>query len=296
MPSDASPTYEHGGASPSQVHLLASPSDSPGAAGSAKPLLASPDLASEAVSPTTGAGGKDFDEDGDTASLLHEPTAGFGSCSINLLKTIIGAGMLAMPSSFAALGYVPGTLFVLVAATLAAFGLHLLVVSSQYAGGRNATINKLAGLTYPRLTVLFDFAIALKCFGVALSYLIVIGDMMPGIAQGLGLEHWLFLSRRFWLVASMALLVPLAFLRKMDSLKYTSFAGLLSVAYLAVIAMWNYFKPDSVRPPVNAGMEAFASLSVAALKSFPVFVFSFTCHQNVETIHAAQPCANRLHV
>lgn len=281
MSADASPIYEHGEASPSQVRLLATPRYSPDATGSTNPLPVDPQLFSETASPTTGSGGKDFDEDNDTESLLHEPTAGFGSCSINLLKTIIGAGMLAMPSAFAALGYVPGTLSVLLAATLAAFGLHLLIVSGQYVGSRNATINKLASVTYPKLTVLFDFAIALKCFGVALSYLIVIGDMMPGIAQGLGLEHWLFLNRRFWLVISMMLLVPLAFLRKMDSLKYTSFAGLLSVAYLVMVAIWNFCKPDSVRPPPNAGMEAFASLSAAALKSFPVLVFSFTCHQNV---------------
>lgn len=227
-----------------------------------------------------------WDSEEDDESLIEEPSAGFNSCSINLLKTILGAGMLAMPSSYAALGYVPGTIFVFLAGTLSAFGLHLFVISAQYVG-RNATVSKLASITYPRIGFLFDLAIAVKCFGVALSYLIVIGDMMPGICQGIGLQHWAFLNRNFWLLISMLLLIPLAFLRKMDSLKYTSFAGLVSVIYLVFVGIWSFAKPNATRPPSNAKMEAFATVSLNALKSFPVFVFSFTCHQNVRIILAS---------
>jgi hypothetical protein len=250
------------GASPSRAHLLESQLTTP-----------TSDIAS--LSPKT------IDLEGrESPSEQHEPVAGFASCSINLLKTILGAGMLAMPFAFASLGYIPGTVFVLVTAALAAFGLHLFIASSKYVG-RGATVNKLANLTYPSLTILFDFAIALKCFGVAISYLIVIGDMMPSIINGLGIRNSLFLSRQFWLMLSAIPLVPLAFLKRMDSLKYTSFAGLLSVLYLVGVAAWNVWKPDAIRPPPDAGIEPFASFSFASIKSFSVFVFSFTCHQNV---------------
>ena len=249
------------GASSSQAHLL---------------------TPTEIATPTTSQSSpKSLDlEDPGSPDDEHEPVAGFASCSINLLKTILGAGMLAMPSAFVSLGYIPGIAFILITATLAAFGLHLFVVSSRYVG-RSATVNKLANLTYPSLAVLFDFAIALKCFGVAVSYLIVIGGMMPSIVSGLGVRDSIMLSRQFWLTASAVLLVPLAFLRRMDSLKYTSFAGLLSVVYLVAVALWEFWRPGAVRPPPNAGIEPFASFSFAALKSFSVFVFSFTCHQNV---------------
>lgn len=270
--------YENPSAPTSQTKLLSSPTSPDAASGSNRPLM--PIFDSTISSPKTilnnyGDGDDDLDDFDDAG-----PTAGFSSCSINLLKTILGAGMLAMPWAFAALGYVLGTTFVLLAGSLAAFGLHLFVASAQYAS-RNVTINKLASLTYPKMTFVFDLAIALKCFGVALSYLIVIGDMMPSIAQGLGLEHWVFISRGFWLIISMILLVPLAFLRRIDSLKYSSFAGLLGVFYLLGVALWNYYKPDAVHAPPGAGIEPFASISLASLKSFSVFVFSFTCHQNV---------------
>lgn len=222
-------------------------------------------------------------EDDDTSSIRrHHPAAGFSSSAVNLLKTILGAGILAMPSAFANVGYIPGTLFLFIAATLAGFGVHLYVICS-YSIGRGATFHKLAAVTYPKLSLLFDLAIAVKCFGVAISYLIVIGDTMPSLVIGLGIENSYLISRHFWIFASMFLLGPLAFLKRMDSLKYTSFAGVLSVFYLLFVAVWNFTKPDAHIPPEDAGIEPIANLSISAFKSFSVFVFSFTCHQNVNS-------------
>lgn len=218
------------------------------------------------------------DDSGAESPLV--PSAGFTSCSINLLKTILGAGMLAMPHAFVPIGYVPGILFILVAGLLAAFGLHLFILSSQYVG-RTATVNKLAMLTYPRLSPLFDLAVACKCFGVAISYLIVIGDTCRGIMMGFAGSPSLLLDRRFWLAVAALPMIPLAFLKRIDSLKYTSFAGLLSVLYLVLVAIWNFVRPDATRPPANAGIQPFGDFDLTSIKSFSVFVFSFTCHQNV---------------
>lgn len=220
------------------------------------------------------------DDEGDSIFDEHNARAEFPSCSINLLKTILGAGMLSMPAAFAATGYVIGTLLILGAATFSAFGLYLLVLSSQDVG-RGVSISRMLKMTYPRMSAVFDFGIALKCFGVAISFLIVIGDMMPSILEGMGYENVWLLSRRFWITLFMLLLAPLAFLRQMDSLKYTSFAGLLSVLYLALLAIWNFLKPGAVRPAPENSMAAFVPLTLATFKSFSLLVFSFTCHQNV---------------
>lgn len=42
----------------------------------------------------------------------------------------------------------------------------------------------------------------------------------------------IWLDRRLWILASMTLLCPLAFLRKLDSLKVTSYIALCAIAYL----------------------------------------------------------------
>lgn len=61
-------------------------------------------------------------------------------------------------------------------------------------------------MTYPNAAVLFDAAIAVKCFGVGVSYLIIIGDLMPGVVRGFGeapagAEY--LVDRRFWVTAFM---------------------------------------------------------------------------------------------
>lgn len=228
---------------------------------------------------TLGEGG----EDPEQASLCgdHECTADFFSSNVNLLKTILGAGILAMPSAFATVGWVMGTVFLGMTAGFSAFSLYLLILCSQYIG-RGANFHKLSQLTYPRLTLLFDIAVAVKCFGVSVSYLIVIGDMMPSILLGLGFSHAILLSRPFWLVVFILGMAPLAFLRRIDSLKYTSFVGLLGVVYLVILSIWNCLKPGAFRPPREDAMRPFTGFSLKALEKFSVFVFSFTCHVNVK--------------
>jgi hypothetical protein len=44
----------------------------------------------------------------------------------------------------------------------------------------------LASVALPRLTYAIDAAVAIKCFGVATSYLLVIGDQMPSVVRSRG--------------------------------------------------------------------------------------------------------------
>lgn len=111
-----------------------------------------------------------------------EGAAGLKSSMINILNTILGAGLLAMPHSFTPLGIVLASMVVLLFGSLSAFGLHLLAVCGQRVG-RNASFRSISQITYPRAGVFFDAAVAIKCFGVAVSYLVIIGDLMPGVLK-----------------------------------------------------------------------------------------------------------------
>ena len=41
----------------------------------------------------------------------------------------------------------------------------------------------MAQATVPSFTFLIELAVAIKCFGVATSYLIVVGDLMPDVVS-----------------------------------------------------------------------------------------------------------------
>lgn len=77
-------------------------------------------------------------------------------------------------------------------------------------------------------------------------------------------------------------MIPLSYLRRLDSLKYTSIAALVSMAYLVVLVVYHFIKGDTMadRGPIRVGHWAGP---IHTLSSLPVIVFAFTCHQNVNS-------------
>lgn len=208
------------------------------------------------------------------------------SSIINLLNTIVGAGTLAMPAALSHLGIVPGLMLIAWAGLTAGFGLYLQTRCARYLERGASSFFALSQITYPSAAVLFDAAIAIKCFGVGVSYLIIIGDLMPGVVHGFygrADEVSYLVDRIFWITVFMLVAIPLSFLRKLDSLKYTSVVALLSITYLVVIVVGHWFAGDTLdrRGPIKVFKPEGA---LAALSSVPVLVFAYTCHQNMFSV------------
>jgi amino acid permease len=167
-------------------------------------------------------------------------------------------------------------------------GLYLLSISASHTSGRKSSFFAVSKLTYPSAALLFDSAIAIKCFGVAVSYLIIIGDLMPQvISASLGNkfvnENTIFMDRRFWITVFMLVIIPLASLKRLDSLRHTSFIALVAVTYLVLIVIYHYFGPDYKAPPKEK--IQLVKFSATFFTNFPIFIFAFTCHQNVFSIY-----------
>ncbi|KAI8889383.1 hypothetical protein K501DRAFT_238695 [Backusella circina FSU 941] len=209
--------------------------------------------------------------------------ATIASTSINLSNTILGTGMLAMPAALASVGLIPGIMMIMYAGLTSALGLYFLARCAEKVGGRNTSFASLSKLTWPRLGVFFDIAIAVKCFGVAVSYLIIIGDLMPQVLLSFfNNVDELYMDRRFWITIAMVTIVaPLSFLRRLDSLKYTSIVALVAVVYLVTIVVYHFISPNF--PPAEE-IEYF-TFSTKVLGKLPVFIFAFTCHQNIFSVY-----------
>ncbi|KAF4263289.1 hypothetical protein LV164_003478 [Aspergillus fumigatus] len=208
------------------------------------------------------------------------------SCVINLVNTIIGAGVLAMPLAISRMGMALGICVILWSGMTAGLGLYLQARCAQYLDRGSSSFFALSQLTYPNAAVVFDAAIAIKCFGVGVSYLIIIGDLMPDVVQGfVGTTpaYDFLVDRHFWVTAFMLIVIPLSYLRRLDSLKYTSIAALVSMGYLVILVVYHFVKGDTMdeRGPVRLIHWAGP---VPALSSLPVIVFAFTCHQNMFSI------------
>ena len=146
-------------------------------------------------------------------------------------------------------------------------------------------------------TVFFDLAIAIKvspssnqtnppvqsltsslspsqCFGVSISYLIIIKTLTPSavttifsiIAPSTQVPS-LLKSGPFWLLVSMLANVPLSFFKRLDSLRFTSQAALVFVLYmLSIVVVYYFHRPHDIEP---AGPIKYFRWSHSAIGSFP---------------------------
>jgi len=79
--------------------------------------------------------------------------------------------------------------------------------------------------------------------------------------------------------------IPLSFLRRLDSLKYTSVIALVSIGYLVILVVYHFSTGDTA--PARGNIDiVHVKGPVQVLASFPVIVFAYTCHQNVSCCQA----------
>lgn len=158
-----------------------------------------------------------------------------------------------LAQAFASAGIIPGMFTCVFSGAVGAFGLYLLSACARRAPHRRSSFFAIATLTFPRAAVFFDAAIAIKCFGVSIrcatthttsdtsvyavdSYLIILKSLIPTVIASLYHDltspdtnppEWA-LSGRIWITLLMVVLVPLSFLRRLDSLRHTSYIALFS--------------------------------------------------------------------
>ncbi len=188
-----------------------------------------------------------------------------------------------MPAAMSHFGVMLGVILILWCGLTSAFGLYLQARCARYIDRGSSSFFALSQLTYPNGAVMFDAAIAIKCFGVGVSYMIIIGDLMPSVAQAFGSDS-LGLSfledRKFWITVFFLLfIIPLSFPKKLDSLKYTSVVALVSIGYLVILVVYHFAADEH---PDRGDIRVITwEGPIAALSSLPVVIFAYTCHQNV---------------
>merc|ERR1719163_556701 len=157
--------------------------------------------------------------------------------------------MLGLPFAFAACGFLLGPVMLAIFAFCSSLALILLSESADLVG-RPATFNSVAEHAMPGSGILIDLAVAIKCFGVATSYLIVIGDSVPKSVVSLG-GSGLLVNRHTWTLAALLFAGPLAYMKKITALKNVSALALscvLGITIMIVVFAFDLSEATSACP------------------------------------------------
>jgi amino acid permease len=246
----------------------------------------------------------DYNEDGIHYSHIRKDPvkdgkgATFASCYFTLANTIMGSGMLGLPYAFSRTGWVLGTLLIMISATSSSLALHFLsccALKLPYP----SSFYTVASTAIPNFEKLIDIAVILKCFGVATSYLIVIGGLMPdvidemyGSSTNASKSFWK--SRLTWVTIGFMIITPISFFRQLKALRYTSFLSICFIIFLMFLIVLYSADIDGLDPcatddgtddkEVCVGEKVNFKFDVETMKVFSIFIFGFTCHQNMFTI------------
>lgn len=236
----------------------------------------------------------DHAQRGNSITVDHPPRgSSIASGVVNLSNTILGAGILGIPGAIAGTGWLTGIVLIALSASFSAHGLVLLS-KAAFLTGRPSSFYSVALASVPKFTILIDLAVALKCFGVATGYLITISDSMVNALDHMILTGdsakderiliYLLLSRHFWVVGAIVSVLPFSFYRTLDELKKASAMALVFVFMLVGMIIGYAFYGDPCRnedgDDCRGVVVPYTDLPLT-LSKFPIFVFAFTCHQNI---------------
>ncbi|RKO95983.1 hypothetical protein CAUPRSCDRAFT_8646, partial [Caulochytrium protostelioides] len=218
------------------------------------------------------------------------------SAIMNLSNTIIGPGMLSVAWAFSVVGIVPGLALCVVSGFVSWFSMRLLITTLLPDPALRESEDSYAFLAFEAFgragAVWADVCMLVMTFGTSISYLVCIADFLPrllhdgfpGSADPVNHPYAaLWTSRTMVLLVLLPGLVKLSARKTLDNLATLSAFALLAAAYLAiyVIGYAVAHVPHAVTPPKTE----LVLIRWECLHALPIFVFAFTCHQNLFEVY-----------
>ncbi|KAG8384558.1 hypothetical protein BUALT_Bualt04G0130300 [Buddleja alternifolia] len=222
--------------------------------------------------------------------------ASFSGAVFNLSTTIVGAGIMALPATMKVLGLILGIAMIIFMAFLTESSIELLLRFSRTS--KSVSYGGLMGDAFGKYgRMLIQLCVLVNNIGVLVVYMIIIGDVLSGttsdgvhhagVLEGwFGVQWW---NGRFviLLITTLVIFAPLASLKRIDSLRYTSALSVaLAVVFLVIMVGITLFKlvdGSILMPrllPNVTDLTSFLNLFTVV----PVLVTAYICHYNVHSI------------
>jgi len=211
------------------------------------------------------------------------------STTCNLINSMFGAGILSLPFALSQSGVFWGLImFIMVAITQ---GMTVHMVNRCVINQRKYSFRALAAKTFrtiPNSELIMELIIAVNCFGFSVSYLIIIGDLLPDVVLGFtNSQSALLQDRSFWItIIGVFFCFPLMFLRTIDSLRFTSMISISGIGYIVILCI--LYGIGIIDPCSDATGECPGTFHIDppgsfwdSIKVLSIYVFAYACTQNV---------------
>lgn len=224
------------------------------------------------------------------------------SATFSLVATMVGGGVLSLPYAMSQCGLIFGSLAMVLAAAVSAWTLDMLVECARCTGRDTFELvgHAAFGECGRRITMALVFVI---CWLTKIAYFVLLADLLlplvelafPSVVHDLGAN----VVRRLALCGGALLLAPMCFKSNLASLRWSAFASVGSVLFVAIIICIraapgigqshevNIVFPDSHAEDVLVGpdLALWPQDWLKALYVFPMFGVSFLCHFNALPTH-----------
>ncbi|KAJ1622945.1 transmembrane amino acid transporter protein-domain-containing protein, partial [Pavlovales sp. CCMP2436] len=205
---------------------------------------------------------------------------------INLVKAVVGSGVLSLPAAVAAFSsskaaVAPSVAILIIAAAISGYCFALVARTCAATGTRTwegaweQTMSK-------STTWLPNGLIVCKCFVACLAYTMVIGDAFSSIFAASGFPAALAGRTSTILMFASLFLLPLSLLPSLEMLKYTSFAGMFGILYTLAFMAPRFAAAGAAG--LTGALDAISTPKVFILLS--VLATAFTAHYSAPRMFA----------
>ena len=231
-------------------------------------------------------GGQSYTRSTMIEEFIFQAKASIFSSSINIINANIGSGVLGLPFAVENSGWLMGILLFVVFAFMSTFAFQLLMsVGSCYVfKDKVASYAIVCNDIAPRLQILIDLFVVFGYTLTCTTYLIIIGDYMPLVAQQLtnmdADSDNILNKRAFWIFAFLiCLIIPTTMLKKLDHLRFSSMISVLCFIYIMFIAIVYALVDGFDIEDDNVGqIKMFPTSTFSFFESAPLYIFAYGGH------------------
>ncbi|CAM9390153.1 unnamed protein product, partial [Phaeothamnion confervicola] len=167
------------------------------------------------------------------------------SSVFNLVKNIMGAGMLSLPAGVAAFSdakssILPATAIIAVLGTISAYTFSLIGRSCSETAAESYE-QSWARTVSTKTAWLPAGACVSTCFAGCLAYTIIIGDSFSALLKTFGAPAAVSARSTVIMAASALVLLPLGLLKNLSALGFTSMLGTSGLLYTAIMMAVRFF-------------------------------------------------------